>query len=91
MTKRLAPRVKNICEVIMKNSKTCPKCEGSDIVRLDGNVGAYGAGNTAMIGGTIFSAGPVARYICLDCGYTEEWIDREDIAKIKNSKKAKQV
>ncbi len=41
----------------MKNTKICPKCNSSDIVRID--------------------------------GYTEEWIDREDIEKVKNSKKAK--
>lgn len=29
------------------------------------------------------------RYICCECGYTEEWIDREDIEKVKKSKKAK--
>lgn len=27
----------------------------------------------------------VNRYICCNCGYCEEWIDKEDISKIKNS------
>lgn len=75
----------------MKNSKICPKCEHSNIARLEGSVGAYGAGNNAMIGSTIFSAVPVARYICLDCGYTEEWIEREDLPKVASSKKAKKI
>ena len=67
----------------MKNSKICPKCGFSDIVRIDGNVGAYGTGNNIPMGITIWSYVKVARYVCCACGYTEEWIDREDLAKIK--------
>ena len=73
----------------MKNTKICPKCGSSDIVRIDGYAGAYGSGNNIMLGNTIFSAVNVNRYICCTCGFTEEWIDRNDIEKIKNSKKAK--
>ena len=72
----------------MKNTKTCPKCNSSDIVRIDGYSGPYGTGNNIMTKNTIFSAVNVNRYICCECGYTEEWIDREDIEKVKNSKKA---
>ena len=74
----------------MKNTKTCPKCSSSDIVRIDGYAGPYGAGNNIMTKRTILSAVNVNRYICCNCGYTEEWIDKEDIEKVKNSKKAKQ-
>ena len=73
----------------MKNTKVCPKCGKSDIVRIDGYAGAYGSGNNVMVGASIFSAVNVNRYICCTCGYTEEWIDTEDIEKIKNSKMAK--
>lgn len=73
----------------MKQTRLCPKCSSNDIVRVDGNAGAYGSGNNIMLGATIFSAVNVNRYICCRCGYTEEWIDREDIQRIKNSKKAK--
>ena len=73
----------------MKNIRICPKCQSSDIVRIDGNVSSYGAGNNIMIGSTIFSAIKVNRYICCKCGFSEEWIDREDIEKVKNSRKAK--
>ena len=73
----------------MKNTKLCPKCRSNDIVRIDGNTGAYGSGNNIPLGATIFSAVKVHRYICCRCGFTEEWIDREDIEKIKNSHKAK--
>lgn len=72
----------------MKNTRICPKCDSTDIVRIDGYAGAYGSGNNIMTGMTIFSAVNVNRYICCKCGFSEEWIDREDIEKIRNSKKA---
>ena len=73
----------------MKTTKTYPKCESSNISRIDGYSGAYGSGNNVMTGSTIFSAVNVNRYICCNCGFTEEQIDKEDIEKISNSKKAK--
>ena len=73
----------------MKNSRTCPKCNSNNIVSIDGYAGAYGSGNNIMTGHTIFSAVNVNRYICCSCGYTEEWIDKEDMDKVVNSKKAK--
>ena len=73
----------------MKNTGICPKCRGENVVRMDGSVGAYGTGNNVMIGKSIFSAVNVNRYICLDCGFSEEWIDREDLEKVGNSKKIK--
>ena len=73
----------------MKNKRICPKCSSADIVRIDGYSGAYGTGNNIMVGKSIFSSVNVNRYICCKCGYTEEWIDREDIEKVANSKKAK--
>ena len=73
----------------MKNTNTCPKCGKHDIVRFDGYTGSYGSGNNIMTGSPVFSAVNVNRYICLDCGFTEEWIDTCDLDKIENSKKAK--
>ena len=73
----------------MKNTRICPKCSSADIVRIDGYAGPYGSGNHIMTGNTVFSAVNVNRYVCCECGYTEEWIDREDIEKVKKSKKAK--
>lgn len=37
----------------------------------------------------IFSAVNVNRYICANCGFCEEWIDKEDISKIKKSNNPK--
>ncbi len=73
----------------MKNTKMCSKCKSSNIVRFDGYSGPYGTGNNIITGKSIFSAVNVNRYICCNCGYTEEWIDKEDLEKVKNSKKVK--
>lgn len=70
----------------MKKSKICPKCNSTQVLRFDGYVGSYGSGNNLVTG--MFSAVNVNRYICCSCGYTEEWIDTEDLEKVLNSKKA---
>lgn len=75
----------------MKNTGRCPKCSGTEIFRVDGNVGAYGTGNNMLLGRTVFSAIPVARYICMRCGFTEEWIDPDRLAEIRQSKRARRL
>lgn len=75
----------------MKNTKKCPKCGGINIVRIDGYTGAYGSGNNVMVGTSIFSAVKVNRYICCTCGFTEEWIDTDELEKVEKSKKAKRL
>ena len=67
----------------MKNNDTCPKCKGTDLILVKGNAGGYGAGNNIQIGFTNFSAILVHRYVCCGCGYTEEWINKEDLSKLK--------
>ena len=61
----------------------CPKCGSSDIIKVPGHAGAYGSGNNIMVGMTIKSAVPVDRYLCTSCGYSEEWVDTDNIDKIK--------
>ena len=72
----------------MKNVKICPKCGSHDLFMVKGYAGGYGTGNNIMVGMTIFSAVPVNRYVCGYCGFTEEWIDREDIERVRNSWRA---
>ena len=67
----------------MKWSRFCPKCGGDDILVIKGSSGAYGTGNNIPAGATIFSAVLVNRYLCCKCGYSEEWINEEDIPKLK--------
>jgi len=67
----------------MKNTLICPKCNSKCILRIPGKAGAYGSGNNIMMGMTIFSAVTVTRYLCCECGYSEEWIDdKKDIERL---------
>jgi hypothetical protein len=69
----------------MKNTKQCPKCQSRDPVRIEGTVGAYGSGNNILAGASIFSAVKVNRYVCVSCGFSEEWIeDRVGLDKIRS-------
>lgn len=72
----------------MKNTRRCPKCGSKDIVIVDGWIGGGGSGNYVPLGATVFSFVNIDRYICCGCGFTEEWINIEDIEKVKRSKKA---
>lgn len=65
----------------MKKTRTCPKCNGTDIVCVEGGFERHD--NRIPMGLTMFSAIPVHRYVCCNCGYSEEWIDREDLPKLK--------
>lgn len=38
----------------MKVSKRCPKCESTEMIRVEGTAGPYGTGNNIAIGATIF-------------------------------------
>ena len=74
----------------MKTTKLCPKCGGNDIIKIEGNVGAYGVGNNIPTGATLWSYVKVDRYLCATCGFSEEWVERENIEKIRK-KYAKEV
>ena len=67
----------------MKNTHICPKCNSTNIVRIEGKAGVYGTGNNIRVGLSNFSAVLVHRYLCCSCGYSEEWIDKEDLPKLK--------
>ena len=60
----------------MKNTCKCPKCGGTEILRIDGR---------SVIGGVIpagWTGAKLNRFLCIGCGYSEEWITQTDIAKL---------
>lgn len=67
----------------MKNTNKCPKCGSIHIIKVPGHAGAYGTGNNIMVGMTIKSAVPVDRYLCTECGFSEEWVDLDKIDKVE--------
>jgi Zn ribbon nucleic-acid-binding protein len=67
----------------MKNTQTCPKCQNQEILRIPGRVGSHGSGNNIPVGITIFSSVTVTRFVCVKCGFSEEWVESpEDIKAI---------
>jgi predicted nucleic-acid-binding Zn-ribbon protein len=69
----------------MKKAGTCPKCGSRELVKIPGQAGAHGAGNNIPAGWTIFSSVKVTRYLCSQCGFSEEWIDsRADRMKLRD-------
>jgi transposase-like protein len=69
----------------MRNSKTCPKCKSTDIVRIPGKAGGYGSDKTnILIGWTVFNVVKVTRFLCASCGFIEHWVESaEDLATVK--------
>ena len=66
----------------MKKTNTCPKCSSTDVVRIEGGFESHD--NRIQIDWSIFSAIPVHRYVCCNCGFSEEWLDQEDLQKLKD-------
>ncbi|MFO1043002.1 MAG: hypothetical protein U0941_14525 [Planctomycetaceae bacterium] len=63
-------------------AKRCSKCDSDDVLFVEAVRGGYGSGNVIPLGGiTIWSSVKVNRFICMTCGFCEEWIsshaDRE--------------
>lgn len=66
----------------MKNSNTCPKCASTEILKIPGRIASNGGTNFIVLG--FLKYAKVTRYVCENCGYSEEWIDRKsDIEALK--------
>ena len=60
----------------MKNTSRCPKCGSRDILRVPDHPGRYASGNNIYTSAfTLLGKVPVIRYVCLDCGYVENWVE----------------
>ena len=53
----------------------CPKCDSTDIIRIKG--GSAWTGYQNFIRGTMTRMVMVTRYLCADCGFSEEWVEKE--------------
>ncbi len=61
----------------MKLNGKCPKCQSSQIIRIPV---VFRTGNDNIIPAGGLKYPKVTRYVCENCGFTEEWIDNfEDI------------
>lgn len=68
----------------MKNSKICPKCNSDEIIIVPGKRIPAENGRNIMIGSSVFSSALFDRYVCSDCGYSEEYFDENEIKKLKD-------
>jgi len=65
----------------MKNSKLCPKCDSHDILRIKGGIWS---GDKNFIRGNALVSVFVTRYLCCNCGFSEEWVEKsKDLKSLK--------
>ena len=71
----------------MKQAHCCPKCASHHILRIPDRPGRYASGNNIYTSNfTLVGKIPVIRYVCADCGYTENWVDNPtDLAALRRS------
>lgn len=60
----------------MKNSFQCVKCGSSDVIKIEGSRMNQTQYISLMRWGTTNAV--VDRYLCVHCGYIEEWIQMND-------------
>ena len=62
----------------MKNTKRCPKCNSQNIVRVPDNQNRHASGNNIYTSTfTLMKKIPVIRCVCCDCGYVENWVEKQ--------------
>lgn len=71
----------------MKNTKTCPKCGGTEIYT---DAGATKRGDRASIPVSTWKFLMVDIYLCVTCGYFEEYIDTKELKDEKTMEKFKE-
>ena len=70
--------------VKVKRNKICPKCGSNKIIIVPGKKIPAESGRSIMIGQSALSSAIFDRYICSECGYSEEYFDKENIDKLIN-------
>lgn len=61
----------------MMNTKRCPVCGSGDVIRVPDNAHRYLANSICITRLAIVKRIPVARYVCHDCGYVENWVENQ--------------
>ena len=61
----------------MKNTKRCPKCSSQKIVCVPDDAHRYLANSICITKFAVVKRIPVARYVCCDCGYVENWVETQ--------------
>lgn len=61
----------------MKNTKCCPKYSSQNIARVPDDAQRYLANSICVTTVAWVKRIPVARYVCCDCGYVENWVETQ--------------
>ena len=61
----------------MKNTKCCSKCNSQNVVRVPDDAHRYLANSICITKVAWVKRIPVARYVCCDCGYVENWVETQ--------------
>lgn len=59
----------------MKEGKRCPKCGSEEIIRVPDDAHRYLANSICITRLAVVERIPVTRYVCHECGYTENWVE----------------
>ena len=62
----------------MKNAHLCPKCNSGDIARVPDTTHRYLANSICVTKFAWVKRIPVARYVCCQCGYVENWVEKSE-------------
>ena len=60
----------------MKQGNPCVKCASKSIYYVPG--GLREGQDQALVGAFLPVRFRIARYVCTDCGYSEEWVDTDE-------------
>lgn len=70
----------------MKNTNCCPKCQSHNIARVPDDAHRYLANSICITKLVTVERVPVARYVCCNCGYVENWVENQhELGNIKKS------
>lgn len=61
----------------MKNTARCPKCGSHNLVRVPDDAHRYLSNSISITKVAWVKRVPVARYVCCDCGYVEDWVETQ--------------
>ena len=66
----------------VETTKPCPKCQSDDIIIV---IRKTPDGINIKTGIAALNCAPVAKHLCCNCGFVEEWVDdSQDIVKVKD-------
>ena len=61
----------------MKNTKRCPVCGSTDVIRVPDDAHRYLSNGIFLTRALMVKRIPVARYVCHDCGYLENLVENQ--------------